>query len=168
MSQSPLSIEFYFFRRVHFELKDGFSAETHPLDPTSQGPEVNITSDLGRHPDEPYRFRIDLSIAGGQANEDYPFVFEIDAVGFFRVIDSYPAEQVELLAQVNGSSILYSAAREYLANLTGRSGYPPILLQSVSFVPPPAQVESVEAELTREFRKPGFRKASIAKSPRKR
>lgn len=162
MSQSPLSIEFYLFRRLHFELKDGFSAESHPIDPTS-GPEINITSNLARHPEEANRFRIDLSIAGGQSNEDYPFLFEIDAVGFFKVVDTYPAEQVELLAQVNGASILYSAAREYLANITGRSGYPPILLQSVSFVPPPPHEEPVKVELPREGKRPRVRKTATRK-----
>jgi preprotein translocase subunit SecB len=48
--------------------------------------------------------------------------------------NSLAVDQREIMALVNGFSILYSAAREMLLNVTARSAYGPVSLPTLSFV----------------------------------
>jgi len=51
-----------------------------------------------------------------------------------RIANHLPADQKEIMALVNGFSILCSAAREMLLNVTARSAYGPVSLPTLSFV----------------------------------
>lgn len=141
MRQSPLIIDYYFVKKVQFELKDGFDTNL-----TGEGKEVsspklsiNVASKKNTEDASQWRFELNIEADENSSEPDFPYTFAISLVGFFRVDENYPTEQADLLAQVNAPSVLYSAAREFLANVTGRSPYQPILLPSVSFVPEPIQ-----------------------------
>jgi preprotein translocase subunit SecB len=69
----------------------------------------------------------------------FPCEFSIMLVGFFEVIPEWPPEQVGRLFSANAPALLYSAAREALATVTGRGPYPEILLPSVTFVQLPSE-----------------------------
>ncbi len=60
-------------------------------------------------------------------------------VAFFEVIPEWPPEQVDRLFSANAPALLYSAAREALATVTGRGPYPEIFLPSVTFVQLPSE-----------------------------
>ena len=51
-----------------------------------------------------------------------------------QVTDGLAQERKEQLALVNGFSVLYSAAREMLLNITARSAYGAVTLPTLSFV----------------------------------
>jgi preprotein translocase subunit SecB len=139
MRQSPLIIDFYFVKKVQFELRNGFDTDFHEERKEVDPPKLNINVESGKHSEEPNRWRFELSIEADEnsSEPDFPYTFFISLVGFFRVDENYPAENADMLALVNAPSLLYSAAREFLANVTGRSPYPAILLPSVSFFPEP-------------------------------
>lgn len=75
--------------------------------------------------------------------KNFPYLFSIKLVGFFRVGEFKDKPN---LVGINGTSILFSSAREILLSLTGRGQHPAINLPTVRFkyvaeqavpVPPP-------------------------------
>ena len=62
-----------------------------------------------------------------------PYSFRIEAVGFFSVVESYPEDRAEWLVKTNGSSVLYSVAREALRNAMATGPWKPVILPAVSF-----------------------------------
>ena len=137
MHHSPLIIDFYFIKSVHFDLKAEFASNLDQAMESVEMPKLNINVESGKHAENSNQWKFELSITTGEddTTEDFPYTFGISLVGFFRVMDEYPIEQADLLAQVNAPSVLYSAAREFLSIVTGRSPYPAILLPSISFIP---------------------------------
>lgn len=72
-----------------------------------------------------------------------PYLFTIEIVGFFKVGD-FPADKKATLVGINGSSVLFSSAREILLGLTSHGPNKPITLPTIAFQcipdPPPAGV----------------------------
>jgi len=85
---------------------------------------------------DPSRYQVALTIRFGD-DEDTPSAYsgELVMVGFFYLDEGYPEKKHESLLHVTGSSLLYSAAREFLAMVTGRGIWEPIYLDTVSFIP---------------------------------
>jgi len=83
--------------------------------------------------------------------------------GHFAVNEKYPQQKIQDLIEVTGSSILYGACREMLANLTARASHGVVSLPSVSFMPvkipaPPRledkpQIHKTERRISRASRK---------------
>ena len=137
MRFSPLILDFYFVKKVQFELKPGFDDDFNRDLNEVKAPKIVVNVNSARNTEQENSWRFELSIdADEKSSEDnFPYTFSITLVGFFRVDEEFPAESADMLAQINGPSVLYSAARECLASVTGRSPYSPILLPSASFVP---------------------------------
>ncbi len=70
-----------------------------------------------------------------------PYNFAIALMGVFDVLPEFPAERVKQLVEVNGSSVLYSAARQILRNAMSSGPFNPLLLPTASFVEPPVQTK---------------------------
>jgi preprotein translocase subunit SecB len=81
-----------------------------------------------------------------QSGKRFPCTFRISLVGLFEVIPEWPAKSVDVLIQSNAPALLYSAARESLALVTGRSPFGGIILPSVTFVE--SKKEKPEGEMT--------------------
>lgn len=85
------------------------------------------------------RLTVSLDITKG-GNE--PFAFKVVLVGFFEVVKEFfegqGPEAANKLVNVNGPALLYSAARELLALVSGRGPYPDksvdVLLPSITFL----------------------------------
>src|SRR4051812_5334889 len=124
MGQSPLEIESYHLRRLEFQVKEDFEA---PGDGGEMpDPKIKVEVESARHKEDNNDWRISIDISGGD-EPDFPYKFDISFVGYFRVSDSYPEDKRGLLVAVNGPSILFAAAREFLAIVTARSPYAPIM-----------------------------------------
>lgn len=139
MHQSPLILDFYFVKKIQYELKTGFDDDLNREQKEVKAPQIVVNVNSAKHSDQINHWRFELSIEADEESSvaDFPYTFSITLVGFFRVDEKFPAENADMLAQVNAPSVLYSAARECLASVTGRSPYAAILLPSVSFVPEP-------------------------------
>jgi preprotein translocase subunit SecB len=61
-----------------------------------------------------------------------PYLIELIAVGFFEVNSDWP-DPIKLL-EINGATILYSAAREFLITITSRGPWGAIPLPATSFL----------------------------------
>jgi preprotein translocase subunit SecB len=75
--------------------------------------------------------RISQKLKEGQNS---PYTFEVALVGFFACGGGLPpAAEEERFVRVNGSSMLYGAAREIIRSLTARGPWGEIFLASASF-----------------------------------
>lgn len=62
-----------------------------------------------------------------------PYNFAVALLGTFEVHPSYPGDKVKQLVEVNGSSILYGAARQILREAMSSGPFRPLLLPTASF-----------------------------------
>lgn len=96
-----------------------------------------------------YRIKVDshinrektvLSISLGvesprrEENPDCPFFFDLTMVGVFEFSETVTDELRKQYAAINGPAILFPYVRETLADITRRSGFPPLLLPVMNFV----------------------------------
>lgn len=71
-----------------------------------------------------------------------PYSFAIEIVGSFTVQEEVPDDKVEEFARVNGSSVLFSTAREVLRSNMANGPFVPIVLPTVCFLDPPNNVRA--------------------------
>lgn len=86
-------------------------------------------------PKNPNYWNIALIIKIKSGNTQKPFLYEgeVQILGEVEVHDSFAGDKREL-ARVNGASLLYSAAREMMLNLSARSVHGPLCLPVLNFV----------------------------------
>ncbi len=95
---------------------------------------ITINSENTQKEDNDREWQIKLTVRHTQnQHSNSPYFFAIDLLGFFSIDESMPTEMVEKFAFVNGSSVLYSSAREILRNAMADGPYSPIMLPTVCF-----------------------------------
>jgi preprotein translocase subunit SecB len=67
-------------------------------------------------------------------DKNSPYNFAIALLGTFKAHPKFPADKVRHAVEVNGSSILYGAARQILRQAMANGPYTPLLLPCASFV----------------------------------
>jgi preprotein translocase subunit SecB len=151
---SPLELEQYYIKELYFSVKNNFVDRYNEFEESEETAYPRLSANVTdiRNADDPRSWRFELKVESkDEESKEFPYSLRIILVGFFRVRDQYPEERADILARVNGPSLLYSAAREALATATSRSGYPAIVLPSIMFSyteekqaqnqPPPAAEE---------------------------
>lgn len=69
-----------------------------------------------------------------KSGQNFPYRFDLSLIGLFFCRDGFPTPaDEEQFVQVNGSSMLYGAAREVVRCLTSRGPWGEVLLPTVSF-----------------------------------
>ncbi len=112
-----------------------------------------------RTPDEPNRWHLELFLNHRSADAKHPFCYEVElhVIGIVEVHDSIEKGKREVIAAVNGLSLLYGAAREMVLNITARAPHGPFCLPSLNFAevlkqakpgPPPVDVTTASAVVT--------------------
>lgn len=141
---SPLQLDRYFLKGLHFQLKDGFDrGRVTPGDFDPPALDIGVIS-AEQDEEQPLRWRFEVCMElPDSPDSNFPYQVGTTLVGYFTVSETYPTEHAERLARVNGPAVLYSCAREIMASVTGRCPYPKLLIPSVTFFQP---VQSVEAE----------------------
>lgn len=146
MNLSPLQLS----RQVLTKL----NVEATPGGDPNVGPDVATIVDASPNKDNPREWFVGLYVElKTPADKKASYTGHIQLVGVFRINDQWPAEKMEMLVRVNGSSVLYGAARELVANLTARGPWPMVMLPTLSFVSPakaPAPQSQVAPEASRE------------------
>ncbi len=154
-SSSSLHLEGYYNNEFRFSLKinpDEMGLRMAPglhiqspdmIVPGSLEVEVDVSG--GQHIEETLRWRFDMRICpNDKTASDYPYDFEIGVVGFFEVNSNVSPNLAETIVRINAPSILYSAAREYIAMATGRSPFPALILPLLRFLPAPKEEQATE------------------------
>ena len=67
-------------------------------------------------------------------SENYPFNFLLVVTGFFELKDEIEKSELDKFANINCAAIIFPYLRETLADVTRRSGFPPLHLQPVNFI----------------------------------
>lgn len=122
-----LQLKSYFFPKVDVEANPKFkprqNAETF-------APKVTPKTLVNKK--DPLDYQITLEICSEPGG---PYNYTLHAVGFFRADESYPEDKRPQAVVINGSSMLYTAAREFLATVTGRGPWGAVILPVTSFAP---------------------------------
>jgi preprotein translocase subunit SecB len=83
----------------------------------------------------PNCWHIILTVKIGSASPEKPFLYEGEVVlmGELEIHDRVPLEKRAQIVRVNGTGLLYSAAREMVLNLSARSMHGPLSLPVLNF-----------------------------------
>jgi preprotein translocase subunit SecB len=141
MTSLPLLLENYFFTKVIVEANPAYEPEKDQGEPVGVHREVQI----GRHKDDPRRWRVNLSLRTEFADEKkIPYKINLECAGFFTVSPDVEETQVTYLVRANGGAILYSSAREFLLLITGRGPWNGFYLPTTIFFETAKEEEEVE------------------------
>lgn len=143
---SPLQLEGYYVREFHFLVRPGLEGQVpltlqqgiHLQSPELFNPgdlSINIQAGAAPNPQEPNRLMALVEIETRTPPEiRFPYDFRVVLVGYFRLAIE-PADEERQYAmsalKTTAASILYSAARELIAVVTGRGPYPAAVLPTV-------------------------------------
>jgi preprotein translocase subunit SecB len=133
MKPSPLELTAYFVT----ELILTANLEFLPDKPTRLRMEdLRISVDLRRQEGKP-PWQIVLKVQQNVGpDRNSPYNFALTLIGLFDVHPTFPVDKTEDMVRINGSSMLYAAAREILRTDMARGPHLPLLLPSISFHPP--------------------------------
>ena len=129
MMNPPLTLKKYFFPFVQVAADAEFDS--------SEGvPEIAIETKVAieKAPDnDTYQVMLEITVFPENEKKKIPYSIHLIAVGLFSVSKEW--DDPEKLLKINGASILYSSAREFIITITSRGPWPPVLLPTVSFLP---------------------------------
>lgn len=143
MSQTPLRLESYFFPKLQVEaIREYVPGEAR----TEQDVELGVNVGLVGNEQEPTRFQLMLNIEKISAkNGLLPYQISLEAVAIISVDPEYKHPDLKRLVQINGASMLYSAARELVLMVTGRGPWGSLQLPTINFhgaIPPSSAARS--------------------------
>jgi len=146
LRRSPLQLNRYFIKELSYAVKGSFEGRYNTT-ASFPYPQLSAKVRSTRNEMDGRAWSFELTVESDDSrSEEFPYSLRIVLVGEFSVAENYPPERSDMLARVNGPSLLYSAAREALVTITSRSGFPAIVLPSVLFVPPEDGTPKAEGE----------------------
>jgi len=156
----PLRLERYFYTKIVCLANPEFK-------PANEGQTANIEfqshSQVMRHAEDERRWQVVLDLKTPTLEESgSPYELDFQIVGFFQVSNDYPADNMEKLVGINGTSMLYSSARDFVMTISSRGPWPPIFLPTVSYGPPstPAAKREPKKQQKKGPTKPKSRKTT--------
>jgi preprotein translocase subunit SecB len=150
MKHSPLQPLRYFVTDISCTAAQGFDP-TRPFDPAvTVGLSVNATVTRQTPPEGflGHSWSVEMSIVQTlKEGQNFPYMFKVALVGFFACRDGFatPADE-EPFVRVNGSSMLYGAAREVIRSLTSRGPWGELFIPGISFYDNKAKTQTEPAE----------------------
>lgn len=129
LQPSALQLENYFVESLRFDVQGGFDSEDGKCQPDPSDLDWNLESASFEDGRRAYRLTLVLPPSDGRL----PYSFEVVLIGFFRVADSFPAEDAQKLSDANAPAVLYGAARELISGVTGRGPSTALCLPSLTF-----------------------------------
>ncbi len=99
-----------------------------------QQPQLDIKIDIEHNQMEQpgmYEVILPLSVTAKGADKTY-FLAEVHQAGVFH-IQGIPEEDLPVILEINCPNILLPFAREAVASMIGRGGFPPVLINPVNF-----------------------------------
>lgn len=140
MKPSNLQLRLYFVTDLSVSVNSEFNPET---DVNLHIGNMVVESEPMKKPDEDREWQIKMKVRHTQNSEsNSPYFFAVELMGYFHIDESLPEALIEKFAFVNGSSILYSSAREILRNAMANGPYEPIMLPTVCFFEDDRPVEA--------------------------
>lgn len=154
MRPAQISLTTYFVRELQFKLNGSFE----PLSPwTTKLEDFEVTPRPVSKTEDRRSWELNLRLAlNAPPERNCPYSFLIDLVGMVQVDQTVRDENIERFIDINGTSLVFSAAREIIRAVTSYGPHKPILLPTVTFwepkpapaVVPPAKPSEAEGERT--------------------
>jgi preprotein translocase subunit SecB len=136
MKHSPLQLLRYLVPDVSCTANPGFSPQK-PFDVVLDQFSVNavVTRQSAPANFPRHSWSVEMTVSQKlKEGQNFPYKFEVALVGFFACQDGLPAAAEEdTFVRINGSSMLYGAARELVRSLTSRGPWGELFLPSISF-----------------------------------
>lgn len=134
MRAAQVQLTNYFVSELQFTANRGFDADAGS---TISVDDLQVTTSANPRPESPLEWQITLRIAlNAPPERNAPYAFLVEMIGFVNVDESVSNERVERFARINGTSLVFSAAREIIKAATSRGPFPPLLLPTVTFWEP--------------------------------
>jgi preprotein translocase subunit SecB len=94
-------------------------------------PKVRVSNKMAIKENDENIFRLSLEISFGDKDQLCSYMGRVKAVGIFTAPPDL--DEKEKHVYINGSSILYSAAREFILSITSRGPNIPLMLPTIRF-----------------------------------
>jgi preprotein translocase subunit SecB len=94
---------------------------------------TKLLVETGQNTKDPSKFRVMLQIVSNEETEETPYTFDLQLVGYFSLNDLKPFIGMDVWVYRNAVMLLYSAAREVIASVTGRGPFPALILPTLAF-----------------------------------
>ncbi len=126
VAKAPLELKRYFFPLVHI-------AADPQYEPEKGMERVNFDVRTSLTKDENDLYQVAVEIIAEPEDEEHriPYSIHLIGVGLFSVSKEW--KEPERLLKINGASMIYSAAREFLITVTARGPWQPVILPAISF-----------------------------------
>lgn len=128
---APLQLERYVFTKLEIEANPDYA----PREVASDNPiKLRLDIGLGEHNEDATKFQVIVGIDDLRSESGaLPYRISLQVVGQISAAKDFKPDDLKKLVQVNGASMLYSAAREMVLLVTGRGPWPAFQLPTISF-----------------------------------
>lgn len=143
MQPSKLQLDHYFIDEVSFRLKDTVIKKQSAAPPTLSSEDLDIEVRTGENKlEERKRFcQVEIKLKEKKKSK-YVYDFKVVLIGFFELSSECTETESAILMTNTAPSMLFTAAREYLLLITGRTRFLPIKLPTVMFAPTQKSVQA--------------------------
>jgi len=144
MRAAQIQLTNYFVSELQFTANRSYDVDAAS---TTSVEDLQLTTTADPRPNSPREWQITLRIAlNAPPERNAPYAFLVEMIGFIAVDESVTNERVERFARINGTSLVFSAAREIIKAATSRGPFPPLLLPTVSFWEPKQESHQEDAQ----------------------
>ncbi len=134
MQASPLQLEHYFLAESWCQAASAAAVDPNAAWPPPTTECFHTDIQMFRGEQDPNIYRIQLAIETVPEPESpLPYQVRLQFIGYFQIDPDFEHPNREHLIQINGASVLYSAARDFLLTLTARGPWGPMMLPTVNF-----------------------------------
>lgn len=151
MRHIPLRLDAYFFDITEVRVNVDYDRDAG-CDLTQL---IQVKKDFFRHKSDETAYQVLLEVALKSSEEQKtPYNVYVTTRGFFKFNDDVPEERKQALIENGTFSILYGATREYIASLTSRGPFGPMIIPPVQFpVPTKPRPETEQSALAKPAEK---------------
>lgn len=140
IAKVPLELKQYFFPFVHVAADPQYEPEKGK-DKAHFDVKTAVIKD---EKNDLYQVTVEITDEPENENSRIPYSVKLIGVGLFSVTPKW--QEPEKLLRINGASIIYSAAREFLITITSRGPWPPVILPAISFKEPSSSKAATDQE----------------------
>jgi preprotein translocase subunit SecB len=134
MKAAQVQLTNYFVSELQFVANRDFKQDA-PSNVTADN--LQVVHEASANAENNRQWQITLRVALNASPEcNSPYSFLIEMVGFIHVAESVSDERIERFARINGTSLIFAAAREIIKAATSRGPFTPLLLPTVTFWEP--------------------------------
>jgi preprotein translocase subunit SecB len=144
MKAAQIQLTNYFVSELQFAANRDFKPDS-PSNITAD--ELQVAHQASPKTESKRQWQITLRIALNASPEsNSPYSFLAEMIGFIDVAESVSDEYIERFARINGTSLVFAAAREIIKAATSRGPFKPLMLPTITFWEPKKDVDSEAAE----------------------